>query len=738
MPTYKSVTLKPQAINIIHIVFGLFVLFTGWVWSQIHLMSFHFSVEFASAAIAIIIFIVGWKARWHLKYNYIFVMSVFYGCVGFIDIIHFLTYNGSNLPVSLNNNASMQLWLLARVLESTGLAWVFITLRYEVRIPPKQTFWIPGLTGIAVIFIYPLGVFPIAHIDGYGLTSFKIVTEYIVIVTLLVAMLGLFSTRHSIGHIQKRLYTLALTCLVAAEFCFSQYGAVYPKSFETGHVLKLLALYLLYHGITQHPYLSKYGIMSMLNFRPLVMAILIGLMTLAATFFIYDFEYKSHLNENKIRAQQKLQDIGSSLELAISIKLSLTNSIKAFVSSNSKVNEDSFNTFATNLHQSQNGIMSLQLAPGGVVRYVTDIERNQKAIGHDLLGDKNRKELALKAIELQKIIIVGPVNLIQGGRAIIARQPIYKNNEPPGISSFWGFAIVLIDMDQLLRDIKIFDVFVDHEFAIRGKHGRGELGEVFFGDKQIFNNAIATRFVSLPNGRWQLAITLRDEIEFPGFILSQWYWSVMFVLSLLVGFTTYIMANRPYRMKVEIRRATEELRQEINKRVKAEERARYMAEHDGLTGLPNRLLFNELAYSAIKQAKRKKTNISLFFLDVDGFKPVNDTYGHNVGDDLLKQISHRLKSSIREADIVARIGGDEFIALLLESEGSQINIAKKIIHQISGPFDIQGNEIKVGISIGISRFPVNGTDLTSLIKSADAAMYDAKRKGPNKFQIASG
>lgn len=464
---------------------------------------------------------------------------------------------------------------------------------------------------------------------------------------------------------------------------------------------------------------------------------MIAVGVLSASYMVYMQEHNSHVVLDANRAQIRITDLSATLSLAMSSRLNLTGSMKAFVESDKQFSEKKFMIYAELLQERHKGVISLQLAPGGVVKYVTNIERNRRAVGHDLFEDENRKQLALKAVREQKFIIAGPVNLIQGGRSIIARQPIYKSLETKDESTFWGFATVLIDIDLLLSDALVESVLDEYIIAIRGKNALGEKGDIFYGDLEVFDSAIAKTDVRLPNGSWQIAFQMRDDTDHLGLIFTSWYWFVMMTITVLSGISVYALLNKPYELNIKVERATKKLRSEIKKRSTAEMRIRYMAEHDSLTGLPNRLLFNELAFSAIKQAKRKKSNIALYFMDVDGFKPVNDTYGHDVGDELLKQISKRLTLSIREADIVARIGGDEFVVLLLDSDGSQINIAKNIINQISSSFDIQGYDIRVGISIGISRFPVNGDDLKSLVKSADTAMYAAKRAGRNNYKIAA-
>lgn len=170
-------------------------------------------------------------------------------------------------------------------------------------------------------------------------------------------------------------------------------------------------------------------------------------------------------------------------------------------------------------------------------------------------------------------------------------------------------------------------------------------------------------------------------------------------------------------------------------RERAEETIRQMAYHDSLTGLPNRLLFTDRFTLALAQAKRNKQKLSVMILDLDKFKEVNDSLGHNIGDQLLKGVGQRLAGLLRRTDTVARMGGDEFIVLLstIKHENDSIEIAQKIMHAFQEPFDIDDHKIRNTTSIGIALYPKDGEDIGTLIKNADIAMYRAKEQGRNKY-----
>ncbi len=178
----------------------------------------------------------------------------------------------------------------------------------------------------------------------------------------------------------------------------------------------------------------------------------------------------------------------------------------------------------------------------------------------------------------------------------------------------------------------------------------------------------------------------------------------------------------------------------VTEQKKREEVIRHMAFHDQLTGLPNRQTFTDRLAAELAHSRRDKSKGAIMFLDLDHFKPINDTFGHDIGDELLKNVAYRLTHSLREADTVARIGGDEFTIMLprITSENDYLTIANKILEAIRTPFPIEGHKLKLSSSIGVSLFPRDGADPETLIKKADDAMYLAKRGGKDNFRVYSG
>ncbi len=178
---------------------------------------------------------------------------------------------------------------------------------------------------------------------------------------------------------------------------------------------------------------------------------------------------------------------------------------------------------------------------------------------------------------------------------------------------------------------------------------------------------------------------------------------------------------------------------DVTERIQTEEKLHFLAYHDVLTELPNRALFLERIEHAISRHRSERQNFTVLFLDVDNFKNVNDTLGHDIGDTVLIQISNKLSSCIRKGDTLARFGGDEFGILLneLAEENVISKISDKILTQLSKPIKVKQNEIYLSASIGICTFPTDGNNANVLLKNADTAMYKAKELGRNNFQFYS-
>lgn len=197
------------------------------------------------------------------------------------------------------------------------------------------------------------------------------------------------------------------------------------------------------------------------------------------------------------------------------------------------------------------------------------------------------------------------------------------------------------------------------------------------------------------------------------------------------------LEKRVIKRTEQLAHSNDKLRHEIHERVKAQQELTHLATHDALTGLPNRSLFNEHLDIALHNAGRHGRTAALLFIDLDGFKAINDTYGHEAGDRLLQEIGNRMRTCVRQEDIIARMGGDEFTVLLSELNDTDdaALVAQKLLDCINKPVDLDSHLCHVGASIGIAMFPHAAEDPDTLLRYADDAMYSAKGMGKNTYRI---
>ncbi len=189
----------------------------------------------------------------------------------------------------------------------------------------------------------------------------------------------------------------------------------------------------------------------------------------------------------------------------------------------------------------------------------------------------------------------------------------------------------------------------------------------------------------------------------------------------------------------ELKTINESLNDQIGIRTIVEKQLEYLAYYDELTELPNRSLFIEELKRSLLQAKRNQSLLGVLFIDLDRFKSINDSYGHYIGDKLLKSVADRLKNILRDSDTIARNSGDEFIICLenMHDAREPFVVSNKIIKSLNKKFDIEGHVVHIGVSIGVSMYPLDGDDAVALIKMSDTALYEAKNIGRNNFQFYS-
>ncbi|SCY76203.1 diguanylate cyclase domain-containing protein [Desulfoluna spongiiphila] len=412
-----------------------------------------------------------------------------------------------------------------------------------------------------------------------------------------------------------------------------------------------------------------------------------------------------------LREQQHLHDVQyrrvyehagavrTQLEVELNTTLNLCLGLVAVIKSEPDFPVNTFESVAESIMAQATHIRSIALAKDNVITHIFPTKGNEKALGLHYADVPAQWAAITRAMEHRHALIAGPITLIQGGRAFVSRIPIY-----PRDNVYWGVASVSIDEESLYRFSGLLGPDPTVRYALKGKDGLGEAGEVFHGDPQLFSDPRAAILpVKLPMGTWILAAVPSSGWIEHASILTLIRWSGL-LLALVISSLVCALLHS-YR------------------------RIHLIALQDPLTGLSNRRLLEEHLSQLILLSRRKKRAFTLLYVDLDRFKPINDRFGHEAGDAMLTTLARRLKDNLRQSDIIARVGGDEFILLFhdMVTRRDADAMASKVGRIIEAPVALScGQKISVGASIGTSLYPDDGTSGEALISHADLAMYEQK------------
>jgi diguanylate cyclase (GGDEF)-like protein len=421
------------------------------------------------------------------------------------------------------------------------------------------------------------------------------------------------------------------------------------------------------------------------------------------------------LHQNEVERQRsdvlhQTATLRAKLEGEINSTLHLTRGLIAYVATQPEINQSDFAELAAEIVFSGRSIRNIGLARDNVITHLYPIAGNEAALGLDYRQSPSQWPAVKRAMDAKATIVAGPVTLAQGGTAFIARTPIFIRPDAhdaasPPVLEYWGMASIVIDTPALFRASGLTPRLGDTIFALRGTDGRGAEGGVIMGEATVFDADPVLSSITLPNGNWQLAATPAGGWGVALGVL--WTpritgWGIALVMAYLVA---ALLRTR-----------------EIN---------RSLALHDELTGLPNRRLLEDRLDRAIARASRHDARFGMFFLDLNGFKQVNDTYGHKAGDALLQEAAKRMNASVRASDTVARTGGDEFIILVdsIQQVADMSRIRAKLEQALSVPAFIDGHQLPVPASIGLAVYPDDGHTVDALFARADQRMYSEKHAG---------
>ncbi|OXY80486.1 bifunctional diguanylate cyclase/phosphodiesterase [Oceanimonas doudoroffii] len=377
-----------------------------------------------------------------------------------------------------------------------------------------------------------------------------------------------------------------------------------------------------------------------------------------------------------------------------------------------------FDKFAEEVIQTLGGVSNLQLAPNGITERIYPLAGNEKGIGHNLLRHDVRRKEAIQAIESKKLTLAGPFMLVQGRMGMVGRNPVFL--EQNGDPYFWGFATALIYLDDLLAFTEL-DQLQQKGYAYELSRLHPDTGKVdiFARSTSGLDKQQVAKTIRVPNGEWTITMSRPASFTLPvvlGIIFS-------LLIATLFALLMRRILREPERLRLLVKQQTVQLE--------------HLAFNDDLTGLANRRFFTEQLERTILHCQREGESLALMYLDLDDFKRINDSTGHDDGDRLLIEVALRLRAAVRKSDLVGRLGGDEFAVVLMNikrADNARM-MAEKIIASISKPIKLAQHEAVVGASIGITLAPEDGTSSGELMRNADLAMYDSKRAGKNQFSF---
>lgn len=437
------------------------------------------------------------------------------------------------------------------------------------------------------------------------------------------------------------------------------------------------------------------------NLLPLIAGGIVFLIIFSISEWLIEMDDSVHDEQYQARVDGSIKHISHQLQEAINNNLLVIETVESLLLLQTDITSREFNIIAENLLATRPSIKQIELSPDAIIKFIYPLS-DQSGVGLNLRSIPGQKDIVEQSIQQQKMIMAGPLELLEGGIALIVRQPLYKTDQ--GNTQFWGFITLLFDLDKLFTEAELLGN--DHltQYAIRGADAQGKDGEIFFGEPRVFASRHLSTLINVPGGHWILAASINDYPHTPYHsYLSIWGLLASAAFGLLTWFSTLLWL-RTYQRSI----------------------------HDPLTGLLNRQYFQKRTKIEIERAKRHNLPLSLIMIDLDLFKQINDNFGHQAGDHILRLSAQLIQESLREGDEVGRYGGEEFVVITPHDNEIQAQqCAERIRLQLDRQIVINEQTVKLSASLGVASLSRNASDYDQLIYKADEALYQAKAKGRN-------
>lgn len=421
---------------------------------------------------------------------------------------------------------------------------------------------------------------------------------------------------------------------------------------------------------------------------------------------LVDAESEKISIEHHVERERYATMLKSQVERELNSIIFLTSGISSyFTVYHQTLNDKQVNEILAELHKKAKHTRNFGLAVGYRLKYIYPMHSNEEAVNLDYRELPKQWPHVQKAITTKSGVLEGPVNLVQGGTGLIYSYPIFVDGQ------YWGMVSSVIDTVSFFKSAFHGVVESKYNFALRLKHIDNQT--LIYGNEKSFSQQYALITNSeVPNGELEWAVVSMIN-QGPAHIvmLKIMSWVISFFLA---GTLFFLLKDRQTLV--------------------------FEAASDSLTGIANRRFINKKISASLKHANSHQKLIAIMFIDLDYFKKINDAYGHDFGDEVLKVVSKTLSRNIRASDTLSRVGGDEFVILLneLDRVEDSVMIANKIIEAFQYPIIVNNRIFKVNLTIGVATSSTTYQEgVKGLMKKADIALYEAKGSGRNKYMVYS-
>lgn len=432
---------------------------------------------------------------------------------------------------------------------------------------------------------------------------------------------------------------------------------------------------------------------SILNAHPKITGAIVFLIVFSTGEYMARLEAEVEREALRGQALAKASTVRANVEASLNSTIYLGTGLSGYLALEPRLDDETVERLLASVYQHGRNIRNIGLAPDNRIAYIYPRIGNEAAIGMEYNKIPSQWPAVQRAMEERTTVVVGPIELAQGGYGIVTRTPVYLAD-----GRYWGVVSVVVDAERLLESVeRSFDV-QGIVWALRAKLESTD--DLFvYGDSALFASDGVVQQIALPGGTWDLAIL--PSRPGPRSVLS---------FRLLNGPVALIITLLVFMV--------------LRERVKVH----HMAVHDTLTGLPNRRLLFERLEQRIALATRYESRFCVVYVDLNRFKPINDTYGHRCGDRVLSEIAERMEAVVRASDTVARVGGDEFVILLPDTpdRAGALAVMANVRRAIETPIETDKGILSVSASMGVVCYPEDGMDPEALLGSADSAMYVEK------------